>query len=57
MSGDLKNPQASIPAGTIAANLTTSFVYFSLAFIFGGAIDNAVLRDKYFLFILIFSTI
>uniref|UniRef100_A0A8R1DN24 Uncharacterized protein n=1 Tax=Caenorhabditis japonica TaxID=281687 RepID=A0A8R1DN24_CAEJA len=46
MSGDLKNPQASIPAGTIAANLTTSFIYFSLAFIFGGAIDGAVLRDK-----------
>lgn len=46
MSGDLKNPQASIPAGTIAANLTTSFIYFSLAFVFGGAIDGAVLRDK-----------
>ncbi|CAI2349879.1 unnamed protein product [Caenorhabditis sp. 36 PRJEB53466] len=46
MSGDLKNPQASIPAGTIAANLTTSFIYFSLAFIFGGAIDGNVLRDK-----------
>ncbi|CAI5448008.1 unnamed protein product [Caenorhabditis angaria] len=46
MSGDLKNPQASIPAGTIAATLTTSFIYFSLAFVFGGAIDGAVLRDK-----------
>ncbi|CAB3406768.1 unnamed protein product [Caenorhabditis bovis] len=46
MSGDLKNPQASIPAGTIAANLTTSFIYFSLAFVFGGAIDGSVLRDK-----------
>ncbi|GMT24173.1 hypothetical protein PFISCL1PPCAC_15470 [Pristionchus fissidentatus] len=46
MSGDLKNPQASIPKGTIAAQLTTSFVYFSLALVFGGAIDPAVLRDK-----------
>ncbi|CAD6200247.1 unnamed protein product, partial [Caenorhabditis auriculariae] len=46
MSGDLKNPQASIPKGTIAANLTTSFIYFSLAFVFGGAINGYVLRDK-----------
>lgn len=46
MSGDLKNPQSSIPAGTIAANLTTSFIYFSLAFVFGAAIDGNVLRDK-----------
>ncbi|CAJ0584828.1 unnamed protein product, partial [Mesorhabditis spiculigera] len=46
MSGDLKNPQTSIPGGTIAAQLTTSFVYFSLAFVFGATIDGNVLRDK-----------
>ncbi|VDO18693.1 unnamed protein product [Heligmosomoides polygyrus] len=46
MSGDLKNPQQSIPKGTIAATLTTSFVYFSLAFVFGATIDGSVLRDK-----------
>uniref|UniRef100_A0A915PLX0 Uncharacterized protein n=1 Tax=Setaria digitata TaxID=48799 RepID=A0A915PLX0_9BILA len=47
MSGDLKNPNFSIPAGTIAAQLTTSFIYFSLALIFGATINGAVLRDKY----------
>ncbi|RCN53325.1 amino acid permease [Ancylostoma caninum] len=46
MSGDLKNPQSSIPKGTIAATLTTSFIYFSLAFVFGATIDGSVLRDK-----------
>ncbi|VDM58947.1 unnamed protein product [Angiostrongylus costaricensis] len=46
MSGDLKNPQTSIPKGTIAATLTTSFIYFSLAFVFGATIDGCVLRDK-----------
>uniref|UniRef100_A0A0K0DIC6 Solute carrier family 12 member 6 n=1 Tax=Angiostrongylus cantonensis TaxID=6313 RepID=A0A0K0DIC6_ANGCA len=46
MSGDLKNPQTSIPKGTIAATLTTSFIYFSLAFVFGATIDGSVLRDK-----------
>ncbi|VDM39167.1 unnamed protein product [Toxocara canis] len=47
MSGDLKNPQSSIPGGTIAAQLTTSFIYFSLALVFGAAIEGPVLRDKY----------
>ncbi|KAK0405275.1 hypothetical protein QR680_017894 [Steinernema hermaphroditum] len=47
MSGDLKNPQASIPGGTIAATLTTSFIYFSLALVFGMAISGPLLRDKY----------
>ncbi|CAD5219732.1 unnamed protein product [Bursaphelenchus okinawaensis] len=47
MSGDLKNPQKSIPGGTIAAQLTTSFVYFSLALVFGFTITPEVLRDKY----------
>uniref|UniRef100_A0A915DBS1 Amino acid permease/ SLC12A domain-containing protein n=1 Tax=Ditylenchus dipsaci TaxID=166011 RepID=A0A915DBS1_9BILA len=47
MSGDLANPQKSIPAGTIAAQLTTSFIYFSLALVFGAAIAPELLRDKY----------
>ncbi|KAI6239615.1 Amino acid permease-associated region domain containing protein [Aphelenchoides fujianensis] len=47
MSGDLANPQKSIPAGTIAAQLTTSFIYFSLALVFGWAISPELLRDKY----------
>uniref|UniRef100_A0A0K0E676 Amino acid permease/ SLC12A domain-containing protein n=1 Tax=Strongyloides stercoralis TaxID=6248 RepID=A0A0K0E676_STRER len=46
MSGDLKNPGKSIPSGTICAQLTTSFIYFSLAFCFGAVIDGDVLRDK-----------
>lgn len=46
MSGDLKNPQKSIPGGTIAAQLTTSFVYFSLALVFGYSTVPEVLRDK-----------
>ncbi|CAK5031253.1 unnamed protein product [Meloidogyne enterolobii] len=47
MSGDLANPQKSIPGGTIAAQLTTSFIYFSLALVFGAAISPELLRDKY----------
>uniref|UniRef100_A0A914HTG4 Uncharacterized protein n=1 Tax=Globodera rostochiensis TaxID=31243 RepID=A0A914HTG4_GLORO len=47
MSGDLANPQRSIPAGTIAAQLTTAFVYFSLALVFGSSIRPELLRDKF----------
>jgi potassium/chloride transporter 4/5/6 len=47
MSGDLANPQKSIPGGTIAAQLTTSFIYFSLALVFGSAIRPELLKDKY----------
>ena len=46
MSGDLKDPQRSIPSGTIAATLTTSIIYFALAVLFGASIDGSVLRDK-----------
>uniref|UniRef100_A0A914Z869 Amino acid permease/ SLC12A domain-containing protein n=1 Tax=Panagrolaimus superbus TaxID=310955 RepID=A0A914Z869_9BILA len=46
MSGDLKDPQKSIPAGTIAATITTSLIYFALAILFGASIEGAVLRDK-----------
>ncbi|GMR39091.1 hypothetical protein PMAYCL1PPCAC_09286 [Pristionchus mayeri] len=47
MSGDLADPQKSIPGGTIAATSTTSLIYFGLALIFGSSIDRRVLRDKY----------
>ncbi|KAL3103308.1 hypothetical protein niasHS_002494 [Heterodera schachtii] len=46
MSGDLANPQKSIPGGTIAAQITTSFIYFSLAFVFGATIKPELIRDK-----------
>ncbi|KRZ58376.1 Solute carrier family 12 member 6 [Trichinella nativa] len=47
MSGDLKNPHKSLPIGTIAAQITTSFIYLSLVLIFGGTMHGALLRDKY----------
>ncbi|TMS35862.1 hypothetical protein L596_003163 [Steinernema carpocapsae] len=47
MSGDLKDPQKSIPCGTIAATLTTSVIYYALAILFGASITGPVLRDKY----------
>ncbi|KAI1728631.1 amino acid permease domain-containing protein [Ditylenchus destructor] len=46
MSGDLRDPQQSIPSGTIAATITTSIIYFSLALLFGSSIAGPVLRDK-----------
>lgn len=46
MSGDLKDPQKSIPSGTIAATLTTSMIYITLALLFGASITGPVLRDK-----------
>lgn len=47
MSGDLRDPQRSIPVGTIAATLTTSAIYYILAILFGGSITRSVLRDKF----------
>ncbi|CAB3411221.1 unnamed protein product [Caenorhabditis bovis] len=47
MSGDLADPQRSIPVGTIAATLTTSAIYYILALLFGGSIAREVLRDKF----------
>ena len=46
MSGDLKDPQKSIPRGTITATVTTSLIYFALALLFGASIIGPVLRDK-----------
>uniref|UniRef100_A0A5S6QD85 Amino acid permease/ SLC12A domain-containing protein n=1 Tax=Trichuris muris TaxID=70415 RepID=A0A5S6QD85_TRIMR len=47
MSGDLRDPQQSIPVGTIAATVTTSVIYLSLIIIYGGSISGPILRDKY----------
>ncbi|XP_064639994.1 solute carrier family 12 member 4-like isoform X3 [Lineus longissimus] len=46
-SGDLKDAQKSIPIGTIAAILTTSFVYLSCVLFFGATVEGALLRDKF----------
>jgi len=47
MSGDLRDPQKSIPAGTILAQLTCSFIFLLLVFFYGGTTQADVLRDKY----------
>ncbi|OAF71195.1 K-Cl cotransporter 4, partial [Intoshia linei] len=46
-SGDLANPQNSIPRGTIAAVLTTSFVYLSSVILFGAVIEGPLMKDKF----------
>lgn len=45
-SGDLADAQRSIPIGTIGAILTTSFVYISAVFLFGGSFNHLLMRDK-----------
>ncbi|WKX95384.1 hypothetical protein Q1695_012100 [Nippostrongylus brasiliensis] len=47
MSGDLRDPQRSIPSGTIAATVTTSIIYYALAVLFAASVDRSVLRDKF----------
>jgi len=47
MSGDLRDPQKTIPAGTIFAQLTCSFIFMLLVFFYGGTTQAAVMRDKY----------
>ena len=46
-SGDLADPQASIPIGTIMAIMTTSIVYLSSVLLFAATVDPLLLRDKY----------
>ncbi|KAK2901028.1 hypothetical protein Q8A67_009143 [Cirrhinus molitorella] len=46
-SGDLRDPQRSIPTGTILAIATTSIIYISCVVLFGACIEGVVLRDKY----------
>ena len=46
-SGDLADPQASIPTGTICAIMVTSFTYLSSTLFFAATVDPLLLRDKY----------
>jgi len=46
-SGDLRDPQASIPIGTIMAIITTSVVYLSSVLLFAATVDPLLLRDKF----------
>uniref|UniRef100_A0A158RDR2 Solute carrier family 12 member 6 n=1 Tax=Hydatigena taeniaeformis TaxID=6205 RepID=A0A158RDR2_HYDTA len=46
-SGDLANPQFSIPVGTLCAVMVTSFVYLSTTLFFPAVADGRVLRDKF----------
>ncbi|XP_077866597.1 solute carrier family 12 member 6-like [Saccoglossus kowalevskii] len=46
-SGDLKDAQQSIPRGTIAAILTTTFIYLTTVLFFGATGKGVVLRDKF----------
>ncbi|XP_067137422.1 LOW QUALITY PROTEIN: solute carrier family 12 member 6-like [Centruroides vittatus] len=46
-SGDLADAQKAIPVGTLAAQLTTTFVYLSGVLLFGASFDNLFLRDKF----------
>jgi potassium/chloride transporter 4/5/6 len=45
-SGDLADPQKSIPIGTILAVLTTTLVYLSNVLLFAATVDPLLLRDK-----------
>lgn len=45
-SGDLADPQKSIPIGTILAIVVTSTVYLSSVLLFAGTVDPMLLRDK-----------
>ncbi|CAH8678117.1 unnamed protein product [Schistosoma rodhaini] len=46
-SGDLTNPQKSIPMGTILAITMTSLVYLSSPLLFAAICDGSVMRDKF----------
>ncbi|CAF4626991.1 unnamed protein product [Rotaria sp. Silwood1] len=46
-SGDLRDPSRSIPRGTIAAILTTSFVYLSNVIFLAACTHGSLLRDKF----------
>ncbi|CAL8071505.1 unnamed protein product [Calicophoron daubneyi] len=46
-SGDLANPQVSIPRGTLTALIFTSSVYLSAPLLFSAVCDGAVMRDKF----------
>ena len=45
-SGDLGDPQKSIPVGTIMAIIVTGTAYLSSVVLFGATVDPLLLRDK-----------
>ncbi len=47
MSGDLKDPQRSIPRGTLAAIITGFLVYFTVSFSIGFCAPNSELLSNY----------
>lgn len=47
MSGDLRDPQKSIPVGTIMAQLTCSGIFLILVLLYGSTVDGLVLGDKF----------
>eukprot|EP00095_Tigriopus_kingsejongensis_P012275 maker-scaffold577_size191314-snap-gene-0.33 protein:Tk12275 transcript:maker-scaffold577_size191314-snap-gene-0.33-mRNA-1 annotation:"solute carrier family 12 member 4 isoform x2" len=46
-SGDLADPQKSIPIGTIMSIVATSIVYLTSVLLFAGTVDPLLLRDKF----------
>ena len=50
LSGDQKNPEKSIPTGTLWAVLTSCITYLALVFSFAGAFDRIVLLNDLNLF-------
>jgi solute carrier family 12 (potassium/chloride transporters), member 9 len=48
MSGDLKDPGASIPKGTVAAGIGTFIIYGVLVLVFAFTTTNAALYENYF---------
>ncbi|KAJ3416162.1 hypothetical protein HDV05_002807 [Chytridiales sp. JEL 0842] len=46
-SAELEDPQRNIPKGTLAAQMTTTFMYFSFIILLGITVDGALLRTKF----------
>ncbi|XP_047737470.1 solute carrier family 12 member 7, partial [Hyalella azteca] len=46
-SGDLANPQKSLPLGTLSAIGATSLVYLTCLVLFGATFDNLFARDRW----------
>ena len=47
LSGDLSNPQQSIPPGTIAAVLTTTVIFCAQVVLVGGSCErDALIEDR-----------
>ncbi|CAJ0601996.1 unnamed protein product [Cylicocyclus nassatus] len=46
-SGNLRDASKSIPLGTLAAQISTSLVYFCGVIVFGSSVSEMFIRDKY----------